>query len=319
MASSSAWQAPRGPIRYKPSMRIQLMILAATAAACGNVDAHQRQSALEADVAELEAEVGRLRATLAEAGVVKRKAAKKGAASPRRAGSRTPRFATPLPSPLSFEATRLGDSPALLPLTAPEATKGCGYRLQVPTLRGISDFALNKRGLGKASPVLLQLNGQPLSPHAYPAAYEGQCSGAFRHAGTAILFSPTSATDVQGASFDLTLDSRAGMPRGDDATPIYWAYPGTTLEVTVSGWDEAWGEPEAHVVLASTSALPIPVSIGDTETQALPNKVLAQALAGPPPWTIRIAPGNEEGYVALKELSVGSGQRGATLIEIGRP
>jgi hypothetical protein len=150
---------------------------------------------------------------------------------------------------LNIQSSRTGAPPTLPSLAKPKRSSTlCGYRYDLPQIRDISDFSLNKAGFGKSSPVLLLEDGQPLTAHAFPNHYEQNCSGAFRHAGTVLLFSPTdNAQKAIQSQYSLHLDGSLPMTR-PDGREIYWVYPNTTLTFVVDGlFDPAWGEGDVDI------------------------------------------------------------------------
>ena len=156
-----------------------------------------------------------------------------------------PRPKNELSEQLTWTATRSGDPADLGSLgTAERAGGDCGWKLTLESLQPLSDFPLNRDGFGKSGPVVLFEDGQPMTAHAMPEAFENTCSGAFRHAGYTFLFSPTGTVEDGGRrTYTAALASDFPLARGDDERPMYWVYPGTTATFSFSsGWNAEWGE-----------------------------------------------------------------------------
>ncbi|NCG19605.1 MAG: hypothetical protein GWP91_11410 [Rhodobacterales bacterium] len=145
---------------------------------------------------------------------------------------------------LNFTAERTGTPPQLPPLTDLVRTETpCGYTVKIEDLQPISDFPLNRDGLGKSSPVVMFEDGEAMASHAGPEAFEEACAGAYRHAGFLFLFSPSQTQEIGERVFSISLAEDIPYARGEDQRPMYWVYPGTTLNITLDQpWDETWGE-----------------------------------------------------------------------------
>ncbi|MEZ4322834.1 MAG: hypothetical protein R3F61_35530 [Myxococcota bacterium] len=279
--------------------------------------AEKRQKELEIELAELDREVLELRSTLEDAGIevkgkgrVRAKAKGRGRkarpSAPPEGANQTPTRERTADAGVAIERT--GTPIALSIPGAPERveTTACGYRLEVPSLKGISDYPLNSRGLGKSGPVLLELDGVPLEPHALPADFEQRCGGAFRHAGTVVLFAPPEPVELGSRVPSLSLDPRVPVPRGDDGRPMYWVYPGTELVVRIDRWDPSWGPAEASVVAlvmgpgSATFDLDGAVSTGAGATN------LTESLDGAGPFTLKVRSDPDGPFVLLDALTIGN-------------
>ncbi len=148
-----------------------------------------------------------------------------------------------LTASLRFTASRTGEAAPLPDL--PEMEKDeptCGYKFSLPSIKAISDFVLNKDGdVGRASPVELLVDGEPLPGHATGPQLEA-CEGKFRHSGQLVQFSPAGeVSKANGPRYDIRLSPEVPLPRGGDGRPMYWIYPGTTLTFDVDPWQAGWG------------------------------------------------------------------------------
>lgn len=259
-------------------------------------EVERRQDALASEVETLEAEVEQLEAALRAAGV------KLGGGPAQRARTPRPRRARKGPRP---ERTDGDDVTAALgltlertgqpgPITVTEIVKTgkpCGHKALVPSLKRISDFQLSQRGLGKASPLRVRVGGTELAAHAFPRQYES-CGGAFRHAGTVVLFStPTPDSPAEPQVF---FDPRFPSQNAGGA-PAHWVHPGQIATMaTKQPWDRAWGEP--RLLVESDAARP-PVITVDGEPAA------PGPLAGEGPWTVTI---EAQDHTLLKQVQIRS-------------
>lgn len=243
--------------------RVPLVTLLLSACASGQlVELEEEHAALRREYDDLAANVEALRREMVEVGLVTEAQANARAAVPVKGskggkaqgpGRKKPgmggaaRPDTELTAMMPWSATRTGNGPTLPALPPAERAAGpCGWKFSVESLQPLSDFPLNRDGFGKSGPVVLLEDGQPLAAHATPETFEAACAGAFRHAGYLVLYSPTGTVD-DGArrTYQLSLAPEFPLPRGEDARPMYWVYPGTTVTVKFErGWDPAWGEPK---------------------------------------------------------------------------
>ncbi len=311
-----------------------LLALAAQSTGCGNdtklaeLEGQQRDLRTEFDATA--AEISQMRSQLQAMGVLgdDPKAARpaKGKAGGAGSGKGKGKVGNPVPkddvtAKLGFTAARTGTPPVLPAL--PEMTRAeetpCGWKFQVKEIQPISDYQLNAAGLGKAGPVVLLEDGKPYASHALPADYEGQCAGAFRHAGFLIMFSPQGAPEaVEGKKYTIALAGDVPLARGDDGRPIYWVYPGTTLRIE-SGkpWDPAWGKLEvdlvphtfgegsSYQVTVAGTAIELP---DDQEAPHL-HHVVDPVPAGP--IVVEITSPADGPYIALETLTLGNAEHAA--------
>jgi len=299
---------------------MRFFLLLGLAACAPDITAtEQRQRALEGELAALDREVRELRTALTDAGIVlKPRAANRGKnrrgkaksgrsknkAHPPVGGEQTP--ANDRTAQAVVTATRSGEAPTLSnPDTAKRTETECGFRLDLPALKSISDYALNSRGLGKSGPVVLEFDGTPLTPHAFPADYEKQCGGAFRHAGTALLFSPPDQVELAGHELALTLDSRVPMPRAD-GRPMYWVYPGTELVIQVETWDPSWGPAKSYLAALVSGPGQASFTLGDTTQFAAGPATVEHQFEGSGPFEIRVSSPKGGPYVLLDALTIGN-------------
>ena len=227
-------------------------------------------------------------------------------------GHQTPE--NPLADRVEVTAERVGTPPKLPKLEeAQRAGDPCGWRFQVRSLQPLSDFPLNRDGFGKVSPVLLFENGEALEPHALPGAYEGACAGAFRHAGYVFLFSPRGERDAPAQNtYAVALDERFPIPRGDDARPTYWVYPGTTATFRTNvPWDAAWGKPMLSVGGRALEARDRTASVSSTGLEREIDgtgdfEVSGELSRDGEPLTIEISSPEGGPYVLIDVLTVGN-------------
>jgi len=296
-----------------------VLLLGLAACAPDITTTEQRQRTLEGELATLDREVRELRESLTEAGIeVKPRASKRGKsrrgkakssrskskAHPPVGGEQAPK--TERSAQASVTAVRSGDAPTLSIPGMPKRTETeCGYRLDLPALKFISDYGLNSRGLGKSGPVVLEFDGSPLTPHAFPADYEKQCGGAFRHAGTALLFSPPEQADLTNHEVALTLDPRVPTPRAD-GRPMYWVYPGTELVIEVHSWDPSWGPAKGYLAALVSGPGQASFTLGDTTQSAAGPATVEHEFTGSGPFEIRVSSPEGGPYVLLDALTIGN-------------
>ncbi len=310
-----------------------LLALAVPSAGCGNdaklAELEGKQRDLRTEYDAVAADVEKMRSQLQAMGVLdaEPKAAKAGKG---KAGGGKAKGKVGYPTPknnvtaaLGITATRTGTTPGLPAL--PEIQRGedtpCGWKFQVKEIQPISDYQVNAAGLGKAGPVMLLEDGKPLASHALPADYEGQCAGAFRHAGFLILFSPQGAPEaVEGKKYSIALSEDVPLARGDDGRPIYWIYPGTTLRIeTGKAWDPAWGKLEAdlvpHTFGGSTNyqvtIAGTPIDLPDDQDAPHLHHVVDPVPAGP--IIVEISSPADGPYVALQTLTLGNADHAAVV------
>ncbi|MCB9676169.1 MAG: hypothetical protein H6737_13695 [Alphaproteobacteria bacterium] len=299
-------------------MSLPLLLLAGCAPDLTALE--QRQKELERELTELDEELVALRETLDEAGIeVKggrpaRGKARGAKAKPARGkakartneppeGHQTPQ--TERSAEAGLSVTRTGRVPALPPPGNVERTAtACGFKLEMPELKAISDYPLNNRGLGKSGPVVLSVDGQALEAHAFPKDYEERCGGAFRHAGTVVLFSTPDTPTLEGREVGLSLDPRVPLPRGDDGRPMYWVYPGTELSVHLDAWDPAWGEAQVTIGALVVGTGDATFAVGDTVRRAAGAAAISEPLNGAT--GIRVSSPEGGPYVLIDVLTIGN-------------
>lgn len=325
----------RSPIQA--ARRLTSMCLVLVLAGCGNAELdtlEKEQAELRTKVDELKTNVGVLRTGMVEAGLISAKQAKlrsgveeapaeegKAGKARRKPEGRT--FGHPLPEnelgeALPVTATRTGTPPELPALTDLERNESaCGHKFVMRDLQPLSDYPLNSAGLGKSGPIVMLENGEPMAAHAAPEAFDETCSGAFRHAGYAFLFSPSGEVEAAAKNtYTLAHSDDVPMPRGDDGRPMYWVYPGTTLELAIDGgWDESWGDMilsiGGRVVVPSELAPQVRVAGQEMEIPpgTRPNGfAIEETLAAPPsgPWRIEIESPEGGPYLVLGTITVGN-------------
>lgn len=221
---------------------------------------------------------------------------------------------------IRFTAVRTG-TPASLPLLGQpsQPEEPCGWAFEVPQLRAISDLALRKSGLGRASPLVLLEDGRALTAHASNDNHVKRCAGAFRHAGNLLQFSPRGhAQAALSRAYRLALDERVPVPRGDDGRPLYWVYPGTKLEFTFTGtWPKEAPPPEITAVLKLTGEAQSSASVqahweppqlleGDTPVLRfpVPTETLEEG------WSLHVYSPLEGPYIVFDTLALGSAAHG---------
>jgi len=295
--------------------------------ACGSDELTRletRQRSLEREVAVLRQTVGDLRGALQAEGAVR--AGPNGPRSPA-AGAVAPHQL--LVDELPFTIQREGSAPALeAPAAERRADTLCGWRLPLPQLEPLSDFALGRDGLGRASPLRLTVAGVALTPHSQPAAYDRTCEGAFRHQGQFLFFSPPEPAEQAPTP---TLGLAEAVPLSDEEGRLrYWVYPGTALVVSFAGtWDEGqWGAP--HVVYDLRLRAVGPMGPSHQPTLTLPDgRVMrgesttwrgSEAFVPPPrPHQITIASPQGGPYVLVESLALGNDSHAAVVTSKRHP
>ncbi len=298
--------------------------------ACGSLEARRleaKQAAVEAELAQLHQQAETLdqqmvglgllprpsqRAATRNTGKVKGRAQLNDHQTPSEAlgeamGVSWGRTGTPSPLPELPELERL-----------PETT--CGFKYKIESLKPISDYVLNRADLGKASPVVLFEDDQPLPAHAYPRDFQDRCAGAFRHAGFVILFSPTGSgpEDVENHRYRMGLAPDLPLKRGDDDREMFWVYPGTTVTFSFSrGWDPEWGPlwVDLSGKTSGPTEAPLVVRVAEEEHKFFKDNVFVSTQPTPPeePWTLQIESPPEGPYFLLDLLTVGNPEQAAVV------
>lgn len=287
---------------------------------CGSAEVARlevEQNALEKEVETLRSNVAGLRQEMVEVGLIKGGPGAGGGAGGE-AGNPLPE--TEISGDLPWTFTRTGAPPALPSLGPPERRQktNCGYKFSVRQLQPLSDFSLNSAGAGKASPVLLFEDGQPLTPHAMPHDFEQNCRFAFRHAGFLIMFTPDGKpASAHGKTYTVALDSAFPLQRGDDGRDLFWIYPGQTATLSLSkGWNPDWGslsvDLDARLVyVGKTNSAPATASVlGVDEKSARPRLGMSAQIETPPSdaFEVTIASPGDGPYVLIETLTLGNAQ-----------
>jgi len=140
-----------------------------------------------------------------------------------------PPAAIPLALMAPPEVERVGQPPALPPLTVRRAPSACGWLAPLPGFADIGDRRLNALGLGRSTPVVLYEDGAPLRPFAARADYDA-CVGAFAFSGGAYLtFSPAGDDPEAPRSRRYVAALSDAVPLPGVRGEVYWVYPGTAL------------------------------------------------------------------------------------------
>jgi hypothetical protein len=283
---------------------------------CGGPDLAEletRQQQLDKEVAVLRQTVAELRGQMQAMGMVP--------SGPAAGTDMTVTGALDLSGQLELKVERVGEGPVFPPLGEPERrdTTDCGYRFPVPWLEPISDGALEATGSGRASPIQLNLDSRPLTPHAGPVQYEKTCKFAFRHQPRYLFLSPEDTVGNVAGTWEMRLASEVPLPRSDERE-MYWVYPGTTLSFRLGPWNaEEWGELrvelDARVMAVGTPEAPnsrspsaatatLPSFEAQSEDQKLGFSRTLPAQEGP--WTLEISSPEDGPYVLLETLIVGN-------------
>lgn len=276
----------------------------------------QEHTDLRAEYDDLEQNVVALRSEMVALGLINEQQATAKAAKAPKSG-RAPRGRLPetrLKDTLGVTAERTGEPTELPPL--PEAERQdnpCGWKFFMRELQPLSDFPLNRDGLGKSSPLQLLENGTALKPHANPEDFADACTGSVRHAGFVFLFSPSGEADSPlEQTYTLALDPRFPMPRGDDDRPMYWVYPGTTATFTIDGaWDDQWGvgklELGGRVIDLTTDGAQV-TAPGIQETLSTGGDFIVTKELGPTDgaFTIEVSSPANGPYVLLNQIQIGN-------------
>jgi hypothetical protein len=181
--------------------------------------------------------------------------------------------------------------------------------------------------------VLLR-DGKPLEPHANAPAYEKACRFAFRHMPKFLFLSPDGDVGAVSGEWTLALSEEVPMPRGGDARPMFWTYPGQTLTFTFAeGWESEWGpmsvQVDARVLYAGTPEQPSPqpgapatISVMDTEESGSDPRLGMEVIPEPPPesaWTVEITSPADGPFVLLELLRVGNDNNAVVVTAPGGP
>ena len=156
-------------------------------------------------------------------------------------------------------------------------------------------------------------DGEPMKAHATPAEFNDACSRSYRHAGYVFLFSPDERPEnAEKRKYAIQLDPSVPMERGEDKRPMYWIYPGTTLEFAFErGWDPSWGDVTVDLAakIAGEHLSPAVVSWGETTVSTDETGVLqiSQETTLPEePFSLSIASPEDGPYVLLNTLTLGN-------------
>ncbi len=295
---------------------------------CGNIEVAKlegRQEELSNKFDNLQLTVREMRKEMVDVGLIapsaegedpfkvaKSKAAKSGKAPGLGQDNQVPK--NELGGEWSHKVRRVGTASPLPSLGTPERDEelGCAWKFTVPTLKVISNVALAKHDdVGKASPIELLLGGQPLQGHALNPHLES-CVGRFRHAGNLIQFSTSGAVDdALSGDYALRLSESMPLPRGGDGRPMYWVYPGTTLEVDLGAWKDPWGDISVDLALlaAGDGTGPVRATVGGETVELEGTGELGHSVQPDvqrAPWQISIASPVDGPFVVLTVLTIGN-------------
>lgn len=286
-----------------------------------------KQGAVETELAQLHEQASALDQQMVGLGLLPKPAQR---AEPRNAGKvkgraqlndhQTPTEAVGEAMPVSWARTGTPSPLPELPERERVPETACGFKYKIESLKPISDYVLNRADLGKASPVVLFEDDQPLAAHAYPRDFQDRCAGAYRHAGFVILFSPTGAGPESVETHRYHIEHAPDLPlkRGDDGREMFWVYPGTTLTFSFSrGWDPEWGP--LWVDLSGKSSgptdAPLVIRFAGEEHRFFKDNVFLSTQPEPPtePWTLEIESPAEGPYFLLDLLTLGNPKHGAVV------
>ena len=295
--------------------------------ACGSDELDARQEALirsTATVEELRARVDDVQNVVQSVEQGNHHAQHDPSAAPARGGDIAPRpVEDSLQGAILFTADRTG-LPAPLPLLGQprQPEEPCGWAFEIPELRAVSDLALRKSGMGRASPLVLLEDGKPLTAHASNDNHVKRCAGAFRHAGNLLQFSPRGHRQAAlERAYRLALDERVPLPRGDDGRALYWVYPGTKITFTFTGtWPSDVPAPTLTAALKLTGEAQSSASVqadwgppqlleGDTPVLRfpVPVDVLEEG------WSLHVYSPLEGPFIVFDTLFLGNASHGLTV------
>lgn len=121
---------------------------------------------------------------------------------------------------------RLGRSPSLHQGTVTTNEASCLLTVDAGRLRLLSNTLLQRRGMGAASPVVVQAGGSVLS-----AGDPASCDGSFRFDDDTITVGSPAAGFAPDA-LSVALSAEVPLPTADG--PVWWLYPRTALEIPVA-------------------------------------------------------------------------------------
>ncbi len=132
----------------------------------------------------------------------------------------------------------------LLPAAATDPP--CCRRLTAPDLAGLADDALLRLGVHAVSPIVAVADGARLAGGANYAQRQAGCSGVSAHRAGILFACPSTETENLSAQLATEVPLRVeNHPR-----PVWWVYPGTTLQITLPA---APVPTEAHAVWVRVS------------------------------------------------------------------
>ncbi len=115
----------------------------------------------------------------------------------------------------------------LLPAAATDPP--CCRRLAAPDLAGVADDALQRLAVHAVSPLVALADGVPLAGGANHTQRQAGCSGVSAHRSGILFACPSTVTENLSAQLATDVPMRVeNHPR-----PVWWVYPGTTLQITL--------------------------------------------------------------------------------------
>lgn len=180
--------------------------------------------------------------------------------------------AAPLPAAeLSLErllrpvVSRTGAVPELDQEPAQRGKGACAWEIPLPTATHFQERELKSFGLGAISPVVVLQGDQRIDPFGTKGSFRGDtCLGRSWNTGKTVRFTALPGTTPTASDFRAVIADE--LPFEGSRDPVHWAFPGTTLTVTLPGSDAMEGE-TAHVRVvlrqAGPGALPRLTGPGD--------------------------------------------------------
>jgi len=214
----------------------------------------------------------------------------------------------PLELALRQSWSRIGAPPTLPevpPVRVPDTV--CGWRFLVKGWAHLGDTQLTALGLGKATPIRVLDRGEPLSPFGGRDQLGAQCAGASAMGGGAVRFSPSEGKDPGAGGFSLGLSSE--VPMESPAGEIVWLYPGTSLQLELSGEVDAEHLGLSVVAVATTEADSLPtLGLGEVEVPFVAGELFLHAeldvKAPHAAWQVVLKNPSDGPFVALRALDV---------------
>lgn len=156
-------------------------------------------------------------------------------------------------------ASREGEVPELAQEPARPGKGSCAWEIPLPGAEHFQERNLKSFGLGAISPVVVYQGETRLEPFGTNGSFRGDtCKGRSWNTGKTVRFTALPGTSPSPGDFRAAIAEEVPSPAPRD--PVHWAFPGTTLTVTMPASEALADETaEVRVVVrqAGKGALPV--------------------------------------------------------------